>query len=98
MAAPYFIEPDTIVASIASLLGVSRSTVYEYVSEFGTDLATSPVADHDRRCRTKGPFARPLSVRSRPGAHNPMAQRGILFECNSAPELSAVDQHIPPFG
>lgn len=35
-------EPDTTVASIARLLGVSRSTIYKYVPELSTNRAIAP--------------------------------------------------------
>ncbi len=35
-------EPDTTVASIARLLGVSRSTIYKYVPELSTNQTFEP--------------------------------------------------------
>lgn len=37
-----FAEPDTTVASIARLLGVSRSTIYKYVPELSANRALEP--------------------------------------------------------
>ncbi|MPY86135.1 MAG: helix-turn-helix domain-containing protein [Actinophytocola sp.] len=46
-------EPDNTAASIARLLGVSRSTIYKYIPELSTNRALTPAPARSQRFRAK---------------------------------------------